>query len=72
MIAEFQIFMHSILDHESLVTVQTASSTVAVEQSREWTQIDLPQWGDEALIKAQFIKKNLNLFRDVKLLLLLL
>lgn len=69
MIAKFQVFTHSILDHESLVTVQTASSTVAVEQSREWTQIDLPQWGDEALIKAQFIKKNLNLFRYVVLLL---
>jgi len=72
MIAEFHIFTHSILDHESLVTVQAASSTVAVEQSREWTQVDLPQWGDEALIKAQFIKKNLDLFRDVQLLLLLL
>lgn len=65
MIAKVQVFTHSILDHESLVTVQTVSSTVAVEQSREWTQIDLPQRGDETLIKAQFIKENLYSIRGV-------
>ncbi len=59
MIAKVQVFTHFILDHESLVTVQTASSTVTVEQSREWTQIDLPQWSEETLIKAQFIEENL-------------
>lgn len=65
MIAKVQVFTHSILDHESLVTVQTASSTVAVEQSREWMQIDLPQWGDETLIKAQFIEENLYSLREM-------
>ncbi len=65
MIAKVQVFTHIILDHESLVTVQTASSTVTVEQSREWTQIDLPQWSEETLIKAHFIEENLYSLREM-------
>lgn len=55
-IAQVQVFPHVVLHHEGLVAVQTAPAAVWVEQRRDWTEVELTEGRDQALVESQFVE----------------
>lgn len=65
-VAQVQIFIHVILDHKGLVTIQTAAATVWVKHRGHGVQVMFTERRDEALVKAQFVQEDLEAKRGMK------